>query len=506
MQVSAAGRQTIVSTSLTIMGSAIAAAVLLVMFLGGSKAAFGVAGAILFVAALIACGNIRLFCLWGLILTAPLALNLSFFIAAHMGGAGAITIDAIDVFMLPLLFFLVRDFYVGYRRDVRIPNVLYWWLGLTFLGVITMVFGPMRQVAALEVFRMLKLALLFCIIVNEVVRIRQFKHVVAALMIGMAIQCVVGILQYTLDLNLGAQILGEVTQADSEYTSRATYLESTYTNRIGGLIGHPNLLAIFLTMLIPIGVAILFTDIKPYLKLSLIFVLMMGVACLILTLSRSGWICFAVAFAVLMGISFTHVRLRRKYILARILVMLTTVVLVAAMSGPILKRIYASDEGAVSFRFEWMEVAVKMAADEPVLGVGLNSFVWFMPPYTRYKTYQSILEHHGSETYLPVVHNIYLLVWAEQGTVGLLLYMVFYIKLLLIAWRGVALYTEPFLSMVNIGCLAGLVALAVDGLVSFFIRNPNCGRVTFIIAALVVAMQWWHEENTPKAIPISKAG
>ena len=27
------------------------------------------------------------------------------------------------------------------------------------------------------------------------------------------------------------------------------------------------------------------------------------------------------------------------------------------------------------------------------------------------------------------------------------------------------------------------------------IRNGNCGRIFFIVAALIVAMQWWHAEN-----------
>jgi hypothetical protein len=63
------------------------------------------------------------------------------------------------------------------------------------------------------------------------------------------------------------------------------------------------------------------------------------------------------------------------------------------------------------------------------------------------------------------------------------------------AWRGLFVYKQQFLAMVNLGCFAGLIALMIDGMASFFIRNGNCGRIFFIVAALVIAIQWWHYDN-----------
>jgi len=128
MQLSATSRMTVASISLVMFAAVSATIVLLSLFLASFSIIFGLISAIFFVAALVACGNIRLFCLWGLILAAPLELNVSFNINVHTGGASAITIDAIDVFMLPLLVFLIRDYYQGYRFNVRIPKVLYWYL------------------------------------------------------------------------------------------------------------------------------------------------------------------------------------------------------------------------------------------------------------------------------------------------------------------------------------------------------------------------------------------
>jgi len=351
----------------------------------------------------------------------------------------------------------------------------------------------MRNIALLEVVSMLKLTLLFTIIVNEVVRIKQFKHVVAALMIGIFLQGIAALAQYGFDFNFGAQILGESTKEGTEYLSRATYRGGGFTNRVGGLFGHPNLLSIYLAMLLPIGLSVLFSGIKPIYKYLTAIIVVIGVIALVLTLSRSGWLSFSIAFVTLMIVSYLDQRLRNKYVFSRILSIIAIFILAIALSGPIMKRLTQSDPGAVSFRWEYMGVAMNMVKEKPILGFGLNSFVWQMPPYSDYKTYEGVRNRFGEV--LPVVHNIYLLIWAEQGTVGLVLYLLFYFHLLRIAKIGLTIYKEPFLAMVNLGCFAGLLALMVDGMASFFIRSGNGGRMFFIVAALVVAIRWWHFDN-----------
>lgn len=481
------------------VGSALAATLFLAMLMNDLKVSVLVIGALTLLTALMLSGNIRLTALYGLVITAPLELNKSFLLVPHMGGASAISIDAVDIFMAALGVFLIRDFYMGYRDTPRFPRILNWWLALAALGAVAILIGPMRKVALLEVIRMLKLYVLALLIVNELVRTRQFKHFVAAFLFAVFLQCLVAMIQYLFDLNLGAQILGEVTQEGAEYTSKATYnVESEFTYRVGGLIGHPNLLAIFLAMLLPVSISILFSNIGTVAKALTATLSVLGSIVLVLTLSRSGWLSFAFAFITILMATFVRPQIRKRYVFGRVAMIVGAFVLAIAMSGPIVKRITESDSGAVSFRWEWMEVATRMIMDKPVLGFGLNSFVWFMPPYTDYKSYSGVVDKFGTD--LPVVHNIYLLVWAEQGTVGLIIFLIFYFGLIRMAWRGVYSYHNRFLAMVNIGCLGGLVALAADGMASFFIRNGNCGRIFVMIAALVIAIDYWHRANPRRTL------
>jgi len=410
-----------------------------------------------------------------------------------MGGAGAYTLDLVDIFIATLLLFLIRDLVTGHRSQIRLSKVTLIWGALIILAMFQMITGPLRNVMAMEIFRMLKLLLLFLVIINEVVRVKQFKHVFAAIIIGLALQCVIGLTQYMLGSPLGAEILGEAAQDAVEYTSKATYRGSEFTYRVGSLFGHPNLLSIYLAMFLPIAIAMLFTNMKPFTKIAVTVVIFAGLVVLVLTLSRSGWISFTIAFVTLLAMSFFHPAARFKFLFGRVAMIAGIGLMAVLLARPILKRLFESDPNAVSFRWEWMQLSWEMILEKPLFGFGLNTYVYRMIPYTEEGTLAGLIERFGSA--LPVVHNVYLLVWTEQGTVGLLLFLGLNAYLLILSWRSAKCFQDENLYMINLGCFCAVLALASDGMASFFIRNPAPGRVFFMVAGLIVAIYYWNQEN-----------
>ncbi len=471
----------------------ISVAATITLFESSTKMFVLVAGGIGLMLSLSLSGNPRLFCFWGLFITAPINMDISFLAIPHMGGAAAFTIDLVDLFIAPMLFFLLRDFARGYRHQVRLSKVAVFWGALIILGMVDVITGPLRQVPAHEVFRMIKLLLLFLVIINEVVRVRQIRNIVIALMIGVALQSLIGLAQYLFDATLGAKILGEASQEQVANTSRATYQSGEFTRRIGALFGHSNLLAIYLAMMLPIAITTLFTRISPFYKVIVGGIIVMGLIVLVLTLSRSGWISFAVAFATLMTLSFVNPQVRQKFIFIKVTMLASVVTVAVALSGPIAKRIFESGGGAVDFRWEWMAVSWEMIKTEPIFGFGLNTFVFRMPEFTDYGSAGGVMENFAAS--LPVVHNIYLLVWVEQGTIGLIFYLALNAYLMVLGWRNTKYNNNDLLHMINLGCMAAIMAHAVDGMASFFLRNPGPGRIYFIVAALIVAIYYWNREN-----------
>ena len=248
--------------------------------------------------------NPRLVFLLGMVITAPFAMSISFMREVHAGGALSLGIDLMDFFLAALIAFIVRDFVAGRRHGLRLSRISAWWLGLTAIGVLAAITGPYSMLSWFEVVRMLKCWLLFVVIINECVRERHFAHVVTALACGVAINVAIAVAQHTIKGTLGLEALGEPDSESLEFASWAVYLKDDAVFRVAGLMGHPTVLAAYLAMTLPIFLGQLFTDGHWRYKLFLAIVSTGGLACLVLTQSRSAWLSFAAAFTCLMAALF----------------------------------------------------------------------------------------------------------------------------------------------------------------------------------------------------------
>ena len=437
--------------------------------------------------------NPRLFFLVGMVFTAPLGLSLNLRGVQHMGGAHAFSVNLADFFLVPLLAFILRDFYRGDRRYFRVSAVSGWWLALIAMGMYNVAAGPFRELAAMEVLRMLKVWLLFLVIVNECVRERHFRWVVAALAANAMVNFGVAMAQFALKRTLGLQPLGEGSEVSTEGANLGVYVMAGEVFRVMGLAGHANLYGAYLAMLLPIFVGQMYTDARLWGRMVLGVVVACGLVALGLTLSRSGWVSFVVSGGLLMaGLSFLP-EMRHRFLAMKVLMIGGAGVAMVAGSGMILRRLTQSDSGALDFRLEWIGIAWDMVKDNPVFGLGLNSWIYHLSEYAPYSV-PRMYELFGDV--FPVVHNMYMLVWSEQGTVGLVLFLGLHAHLLWIAIKNLryrGLSDTVYMLSLAAGC--GILAIMVDGMSSFFERVQAHARVFWIVAGLLVAANYWNVRN-----------
>jgi O-antigen ligase len=118
-----------------------------------------------------------------------------------------------------------------------------------------------------------------------------------------------------------------------------------------------------------------------------------------------------------------------------------------------------------------------MITAHPMLGVGLNNFVVVMPQY---------LTPDFDGTWLYVVHNKYLLVWAETGVGGLLAFLAFLLTTLRRGWRC---WTagHPVLSPLALGCTAAIAGDMVHMFVDVYGSRAALQQLV-LLSALVAAM------------------
>ena len=438
--------------------------------------------------------NRRQVCLLLVFVCAPLGLRMTFNAFPHMGGAGAIFLDLVDPFLAMLLFYQWRDTRRGGARAWRFPPAALFWTGMIILGLGTVLVGPLRTTAFNEVVRMAKLLVLALVLINEVVRRRQFEQITVAIALMIIVQSSIAVVQYTLGHQLGLVFLGEAPDEDVEALSAATLLTGAFVYRPDGLLGHPNLLAGYLAMNLPIAVALLLAPVSRRLKWLLGVALLVGQPALVLTLSRTGWIEYTVAFLLVLGLGALHPQSRRLYLHARGMVIGLAVLVGLALTPVIVQRLSDTDPTAVEYRLIWLKTAASMIIDNPVFGVGLNAYVYKQVPYGKQKTPEEMTDFYGP--LWPAVHNSWMLTWAEQGTLGFLLWVAVHVAVLRVGFQNLRI-RDPMMHALGAGLLAGFIAIMIDGLASFFVRTEAPARLYWIAAALILAVGYWrHEQGT----------
>jgi O-antigen ligase len=116
----------------------------------------------------------------------------------------------------------------------------------------------------------------------------------------------------------------------------------------------------------------------------------------------------------------------------------------------------------------------------PFFGVGLAQFPEVSPHYVlqpgALNYVNLIIEKHI------VVHNIYLQLWAEDGIVGLLLFLGLIAISLAAGWRATRLFDAQ--GDVDMSALARGAILALVGMLtaSFFLSNLEAGQLWILLA------------------------
>jgi hypothetical protein len=447
--------------------------------------AASVAGAIGLVAALLS-GNPRLCCIWGLMLVLPLDLSKRFGqVILKMGGESAFRAEASDVFVLGLIAYQLRDILRGRVDRLRIPKVTYVWILIMLMGVAWVIVGPWRLTAAHEVVRMGKMMVLFIVLCHELNSRGRILHATAGLTLGVLAQAIVAAIQYQTRSHFGLELLGE-TGTIAITNLEASSIRGQSVFRVGAFLSHPNVLGAFLACLLPIAISgFLLKVSRPHRLLSLVTATL-GMAALIVTLSRSGWLSFAAAFIALMISMMIHPGLRRRSMLAAGTATVALLLVSAVFIEPITSRIFSSAEAAMLGRAEYIRDAKGMIEARPWLGWGLNSYVFAVPPFTRYGA-RYANDHYRD--WIPPVHNIYYLWWAETGLIGLTLHLALLYGVIYAAVRNLRNANEVLFA-VNAACLAGMVALLVDGFFSFSLRFNSILRVFWALAAIIMAVKY----------------
>lgn len=427
-------------------------------------------------------GDARRVLLVCLVLTIPLSISFAPLGKGpyHAGGAQPrVVLYLYDFPLIGLMVLWLLDTLLE-RRPIQFSGIDVAAILLIIWTTLSIYNSSHIPLSVFETLRMAKLYLLSLVVASNVKTKRDMQDVIAALLIGLMFQSVISGLQHTVGINLG---LGFFTVGK--------------LGRVSGTVGWPNTFGAYAATITSVTLALWICGAGGRLRIPIRAVCMAGFSALILSFSRGAWISLLAGVAISLFLGW-----HAGWLGSRSSVRLTVIALSAAMVGALFASSIATRLAEVQpsmdvivDRMKLNQVAVNMIGARPLLGVGINTFVDVLKKYDT--TGVTYFLHEP-------VHNVFLLVAAETGLVGLGLFLL----LILIAFREglqAAKTNDRFLSACAIGILSGLVVLVVNNLADVHLRTDVLYAIFWLLIGLVVAIRRMAISSHPLEGHVKKA-
>jgi putative inorganic carbon (HCO3(-)) transporter len=386
-----------------------------------------------------------------LIFIIPLNLATHFFRRPYLYGEKGLTFSPLDIVLLLLCTIWFYEIIVN--RNVRIrffPSITIPGLCLVGMTLLSMIQASDPYLTLFEAIQMLKVVILCFYVANHLESRRDLGLIIMLLLLGLFIQSLIAMAQRWLGVSLGLHLFGEYQQ-QTTFTMTADYY--LIVARVGGTIGHPNNLAKYIELLIPLSLVLFFTRIKFRSKLASGAVFTSAFIVLLVTLSRGGWLCFAGSIILVFLLVFRAGLIRLQTIIAIGVALLVLGAVFLSFSGMVTNRLLGDDYGSAWNRVPLNKLAIEVIKHHPILGVGAKNYWSVMGEYRDVNI-----------PIVNVVHNAYLLCAAEMGIPGLVILIWLMVTAFLAGLRNLRLQ-DSFLVCINIGVLSGLAALWAHWLV-----------------------------------------
>jgi O-antigen ligase len=338
---------------------------------------------------------------------------------------------------------------------VSLPATLY--VGMAALSVF---FAVDQSLAVNGIALLVQAYLLYVYVANQVNTKADVVFLVAMSLIALLMQgaIMVALLMIGHDVELGP-VLGTLSP----------------DQRCGGTIGSPDTAGGYLEILIVPALAVLATPLARRYKLLAVSAVGLGGLGLLLTYSRGGWI--AVALSVVIFLVFAWYR---RWISAWLPI---TLALCALLVGGLFQervaaRLAGDETNALRGRIPLIQLAWQIICDHPVTGVGINNDALVTDQYA------ALPQFRGEWLYM--VHNKYLLEWAELGLFGLAVFVWFLVSTLRAGWR-VWQSQDALLAPLALGLAAAILGQMIHMLFDIFNSRPQIQSL-WLYAVLLMAM------------------
>ena len=247
------------------------------------------------------------------------------------------------------------------------------------------------------------------------------------------------------------------------------------SERLQGAGGDPNSLAASLVPAVVLAGALAASSARPWARAALVGAIPLFVAGLVASQSRGA----SVAALLTVLVSFVVFKRRRIHVAAFTLLAIGAAIILFSTTPGAWERVTTFNAGGSGRSTLWTG-AWRAAQDYPLAGAGLNNFRNVAPDYTREPG--ALEEVHILAEQPRYVHNTYLQLLAENGVIGLLLYLGFALGCLraaLLAARRFEAAQNTSLEMLARAVLVATISMLIA---AFFLSAAVDGRIWVLFA------------------------
>jgi len=249
--------------------------------------------------------------------------------------------------------------------------------------------------------------------------------------------------------------------------------------RVYSTLENPNNYAEFIVLTFPVSLVFCAGIVDRRWKTICTASLVIPIAALLMTYSRSSWVSFALAAVVFLA-------LWDKRLLP--LVVVAAVVALPILPDSIFNRILTIGNTADSsnaYRLYIWDSGLQMIRDYGLTGIGLGP-VNFIPLYAQYCDPAASVAYH--------CHMLYLEVWLEMGILGIVSFGMFYLGLIRRGIRAMK-HADPLLRYVLIAAVSSLAGVSFVSAVEYIWFYPRVLFAFFILVGVTLAAVKLAEES-----------
>ncbi|MFA5967315.1 MAG: O-antigen ligase family protein [Patescibacteria group bacterium] len=449
--------------------------------------------------------KINRFLLWSAFFVLPWQFRHTLIFAEHQGQF--FEYASISIYLSDILIILVLLTWFIFAKKTEFktgPAVIFW--PLTFLIVwlwISVGYGnSITGNWAVGLNNAAHFSLFYLFYIYLVNAVKNLSDILLPLAWGTGLQAIIAIGQYGLNRSLGLKFLGESPLQPAELGIPVVLINGVRHLRAHGTLPHANVLGGYLALVLP-WLGLIYLGVVKAIKRPWIYwlILTVGSVALLFSFSRSAWL--AIGLTCLVVIIWRLISGRPRWqgwdggLIA--------IVMVIALSQypALVSRFHpeqtALEQGSVTARIDQLQQAKLVYDKYPLTGVGVGQYtIYLLQQDTnklgwQYNSKLSSWVYNLSRQiwdYQPV-HNIFLLVLAELGWVGEVLFIVLLGGLI---WVSGSLF-KLGRSLLGVVALSSVTAIVILGLFDHYLWTLQPGRLILFLTIGIIAVLYQNKNK-----------